>query len=72
MTTQQGMDVSLDREIKATETGLEIDYPDVQVTVIHTLVAASYERLTPAKVTAFLPLLVTHDVRDQLHASGAA
>jgi hypothetical protein len=72
MTTQQGLDVPLDREIRATETGLEIDYPDVQVTVIRTLVAASYDRLTPAKVTAFLPLLVAHDVRDQLNASGAA
>jgi len=67
VTTPLVRDESHDREIAATETELGETFPDVDGDVIHTLVQDSYDRLTPAKVDIYLPILVSHDVRDSLH-----
>jgi hypothetical protein len=66
VTTPLVQDDRYDRDKAASETELEDRFPDVDVQVIHTLVEDSYDRLTPAKVDIYLPILVAHDVKDSL------
>ncbi len=43
-------------------------FPRVAVEVIHELVEDPYQRFTPAKVHNYLPILISREVRAQLHA----
>ncbi len=52
--------------ITSSETELRRHNPDVDRDVIHSLVRASYDRLTPAKVRTYLPILVVREVNENL------
>ena len=67
------MDSSEDlRELAATELHLSDRNPAVAADVIHTLVQQSYDRLTPAKVHHYLPILISREVQAELRALQAA
>ncbi len=72
MTTSLVREESQEPQLESIENELGGRYPDVDVDLIHNLVAESYERLTPAKVAIYLPILVTHEVRDELKDLGVA
>lgn len=55
------------REMAATEVQLEQHNPAVAPELIHTLVQESYDRLTPAKVHNYLPILIAREVQAKLH-----
>lgn len=54
------------RELAATELQLSRRNPAVAAEVIHTLVQESYDRLTPAKVHNYLPILISREVQAEL------
>jgi hypothetical protein len=59
-------------EMASVESELTDGYPDVAPGVIHTLVQQAYERMTPAKVHMYLPILIGREVRYTLRADQAA
>ena len=52
--------------VASTEVRLTENNPDVAPDVIHTLVEQAYARLTPAKVSTFLPILIVREVQADL------
>ena len=52
--------------ITAAESQLRQRYPDVEGDLVHASVTAVYDRLTPAKVRTFLPILIVRQVSDDL------
>ena len=58
-----------EREMESTEVGLSSSHPDVDRDHIRALVQTAYDRLTPAKVHTYLPVLVAREVQDRLHSS---
>ena len=60
------------REMVATELRLSDRNPAVAAEVIHNLVQESYDRLTPAKVHLYLPILIAREVQEELGVLQAA
>ncbi len=54
------------REKSSTESELAVQFPGVSLDVIHCLVQESYDRLTPAKVHSYLPILISREVQTEL------
>lgn len=65
MTTPEH-DTRYDRDKSATGAELEAKFPEVEDGLIRDLVSDAYDRLTPAKVDIYLPILVAHEVTDAL------
>lgn len=59
-------------ELATTESKLSDRNPAVPAEVIHTLVQESYDRLTPAKVHHYLPILISREVQAELRDLHAA
>jgi hypothetical protein len=58
-----------EREMQSTEVELSSSNPDVDRDQIRALVQTAYDRLTPAKVHTYLPVLVAREVQDVLRSS---
>jgi hypothetical protein len=58
-----------EREMESTEVELSSSNPDVDRDQIRALVQTAYDRLTPAKVHTYLPVLVAREVQDRLRSS---
>ena len=56
------------REMEITDLELSNGNPGVDRVVIHTLVQQAYDRLTPARVHNFLPILIGREVQAGLRA----
>ncbi len=53
-------------ELASIESAVASRNPAVPATTVHTLVQQSYDRLTPAKVHNYLPILVSREVQAEL------
>jgi hypothetical protein len=60
------------REMESIEVELTSSNPDVDRELIHTLVQTAYNRLTPAKVHTYLPILIVREVQAGLRTRKAA
>lgn len=60
------------RALAVTEVQLSQRNPAVAAEVIHTLVRESYDRLIPAKVHNYLPILISREVQAELRVLQAA
>jgi hypothetical protein len=57
------------REMESTEVELRSSNPDVDRDEIRALVQTAYDKMTPAKVHTYLPILVAREVQDGLRSS---
>jgi hypothetical protein len=72
MTSMQlRVDEEDEREMATTEVELSSGNPDVDRDLIHTLVQTAYDRLTPAKVHTYLPILIVREVQAGLRTREA-
>ena len=70
--TMLRVDEEDEREMESTEVELSSSNPDVDRELIQTLVQTAYDRLTPAKVHTYLPILIVREVQDGLRSRHAA
>ena len=54
--------------ITSAEGALRSKHPELDDGVLHALVQAAYDRLTPAKVHTYLPILIAREVNADLRA----
>ena len=54
--------------ITSAEDELRRRHPELDDDVLHALVRAAYDRLTPAKVQTYLPILIAREVNADLRA----
>jgi hypothetical protein len=60
------------RAIASVEDALTQEFPGVAAATIHDYGSRSFDAMTPAKVTTFLPILVARDARTHPQADTAA